>query len=302
VQNPLGRYYLYFAHHEGDRIRLAFADTLTGPWELYPQGVLQLEQSGFPTVPPREEDLDLRVKAWVSQGLDGLYPHIASPDALIDEQNQQIRLYYHGRNPDGTQRTRVSLSSDGLNFTALKPILGFPYFRTFCYRNYTYALAMPGVLYRSADGLTKFEPGTRLFNDDMRHSAVLVWGDTLYVFWTRVGDAPERILLSSIDLKRNWQQWQDSEPLEILKPERTWEGSDLPIVPSRRGSVMHPVNELHDPAVYVEGTAGEDMGEDMDVYLLYSCAGEQGLGIAKIEGLMESGQTPGQSSKQSPSR
>lgn len=91
VQNPLGRYYLYCAHHEGDRIRLAFADTLTGPWALHSPGVLHLETSGFPTVPPREEDLDLRVKAWVSQGLDGLYPHIASPDALIDEQNQQIR-------------------------------------------------------------------------------------------------------------------------------------------------------------------------------------------------------------------
>ena len=121
VQNPLGCYYLYFAHHEGDRIRLAFADTLTGPWALHSPGVLHLETSAFPTVPPREEDLDPRVKAWVSQGLDGLYPHITSPDALIDEQNQQIRLYCRGRNPDGTQRTRVALSSDCLNFSALKP-------------------------------------------------------------------------------------------------------------------------------------------------------------------------------------
>jgi len=64
---------------------------------------------------------------------------------------------------------------------------------------------------------------------------------------------------------------------------------------------MYPVNELHDPAIYVESATGEDMGEDMDVYLLYSCAGEQGLGIARIEGLMESEQAPGQSSKQSPS-
>eukprot|EP01046_Picozoa_sp_COSAG06_P004632 COSAG06_NODE_196_length_20472_cov_49.724207_22_plen_71_part_00 len=35
-----------------------------------------------------------------------------------------------------------------------------------------------------------------LFTRDMRHSAVLVRGGELLVFWTRVGDCPELILLS----------------------------------------------------------------------------------------------------------
>ena len=31
VPNPIGRYYLYFADHKGRHIRLAYANTLTGP-------------------------------------------------------------------------------------------------------------------------------------------------------------------------------------------------------------------------------------------------------------------------------
>ena len=43
LDNPLGRYYLYFGHHKGEYIRLAFADELTGPWTIYEPGVLHLE-------------------------------------------------------------------------------------------------------------------------------------------------------------------------------------------------------------------------------------------------------------------
>ena len=37
------RYYLYFAHHKGSYIRLAFADAVAGPWTVYEPGVLSLE-------------------------------------------------------------------------------------------------------------------------------------------------------------------------------------------------------------------------------------------------------------------
>jgi hypothetical protein len=36
LANPLGRYYLYFAHHRGQFIRLATADHLEGPWAARP--------------------------------------------------------------------------------------------------------------------------------------------------------------------------------------------------------------------------------------------------------------------------
>jgi hypothetical protein len=38
VRNPLGRYYLYFAHHQGTFIRLAYADDLSGPWRIHAAG------------------------------------------------------------------------------------------------------------------------------------------------------------------------------------------------------------------------------------------------------------------------
>ncbi len=64
--------------------------------------------------------------------------------------------------------------------------------------------SMPGVLYRSADGVTGFEEGSSLFQPEMLHSAVTVRDGTLHVFWTRVGDASESILHSTIDLAGDW--------------------------------------------------------------------------------------------------
>src|ERR1700677_3278271 len=42
VHNKLGKYYLYFAHHKGKYIRLAYANDLKGPWKIYKPGTLQI--------------------------------------------------------------------------------------------------------------------------------------------------------------------------------------------------------------------------------------------------------------------
>jgi hypothetical protein len=55
VEKPLGKYYLYFAHHKGNQIRLAYADSPTGPWTLYEPGALAVENSGFPDQGNEEE-------------------------------------------------------------------------------------------------------------------------------------------------------------------------------------------------------------------------------------------------------
>ena len=51
IEKPLGKYYLYFADHKGGHIRLAYADKLTGPWNIYSPGTLQLEDSFFLSEP-----------------------------------------------------------------------------------------------------------------------------------------------------------------------------------------------------------------------------------------------------------
>ena len=48
LSDPLGKYYLYFAHHAGSFIRLAYSDYLEGPWSIYEPGTLHLSSS--PTV------------------------------------------------------------------------------------------------------------------------------------------------------------------------------------------------------------------------------------------------------------
>jgi hypothetical protein len=267
VSEPLGEYYLYFADHKGDYIRLAYADALTGPWTVYTPGTLTLAQSHFPqTCPPCSVPDNSPVPA---------YAHIASPDVIVREDTQELVMYLHGREPM-VQVTRLAVSSDGVNFEGRPEILGRPYFRTFRYRDHWYGLAMPGFFYRSHDGYSQFEEGPRLFNDDMRHSAVLVRGDTLYVFWTQVGHVPERILLTAVQLSPDWTQWRELDTVEVLRPEREWEGAHLPLAPSVRGDITVPANQLRDPAIY------EENGQ---VYLLYSVAGESGIAIARVDGI-----------------
>ena len=68
------------------------------------------------------------------------------------------------------------------------------------------------------------------------HSAVLVHNEQLLVFWTQVGDAPEHIKVSSIDLQGDWRQWRESEFQELLKPIYSWEGANAPVEPSVRST------------------------------------------------------------------
>jgi len=283
VEAPLGRYYLYFADHKGRYIRLAYADRLEGTWTVHVPGALRLEDTPFPNdsleiAADALRDAEERQRAsgrrlQHSTAYEMSTPHIASPDVHVDADNRRIVMYYHGLEDVGRQVSRVAVSTDGLVFESREEILGRTYMRVFSHGGMTYALAMPGQFYRTADPLGGFEEGPRLFNPDMRHSAVLRRDDTLYVFWTQVGDAPERILLSTIDLRGDWNAWRESEPVEVLRPEQPWEGADEPREPSIRSVAYGMVNQLRDPAIHVEGD---------DVYLLYAVAGESGIAIAKV--------------------
>ena len=98
--------------------------------------------------------------------------------------------------------------------------------------------------------------------------------DQLQIFWTQVGDSPERILLSIIQLSNNWKIWKPTKPIEVLRPELDWEGGNLEIKPSFRGAIIGPVCQLRDPAIYEE---------EHKIYLLYAVAGESGIAIAELK-------------------
>ena len=264
--NPrLGTYYLYFAHHNGTYIRLAYAENPIGPWTVYEPGTLR-----------QEDGCDC-----LGNPANGKKVHVASPDVHVDDRRREIRMYFHGlvrvEDVPGTrgkfrQRSFVATSEDGIDFRVLREPLGNSYFRVFEFGGTHYALAMPGVMYRSVDGGQRFVRGPTLFTPDMRHAAVRVDGDTLLVFYSVVGESPERILLSTIDLSRAWTEWEESEPVVVLEPETDWEGARYPPRPSVRGAARG-VRELRDPAIFVE---------DGRSYLLYSVAGESGIAIAEL--------------------
>ncbi len=286
VENPLGRYYLYFADHKGAYIRLAYADDLLGPWRVHPPGSLRIEDSHFPAEPPAIppgalEEVEARISTTRSDlkslshdlAKELTAPHIASPDVHVDHRNKRILMYFHGLEGFARQVSRVAVSQDGVRFHGRPEILGKTYLRVFEHAGMIYGLAMPGQVYRAKDGISEFEAGPLLFNPNMRHSALLKRGDVLHVFWTQVGDVPERILLSAIDLSAPWNEWAETEGVEMLRPERDWEGADAPLKTSVRSVAYGHVNQLRDPAIYEE---------DGRIYLLYAVAGESGIAIAEV--------------------
>ncbi len=262
VASPLGRYYLYFAHHSGKYIRLAYANRLEGPWKIHAPGVLHL------------------TNAPACRG------HIASPEVLVDEARRELRMYFHGpAQAVSGQKTFVATGPDGLRFTPRDEVLGLFYFRVFPFRNEWYALAKGGVLYRSRNGLAGFErghnpfPGGDLRTGDLnepgpRHVALLPEADTLWVYYTNIGDAPERILRARMTLQADWREWRAVNPEEVLRPELPWEGANLPVRTSTAGAARGPEHALRDPAIFVD--------DDGRTYLLYSVAGESGIAIAEL--------------------
>ena len=260
VENKLGKYYLYFAHHRGAYIRLAYADNLSGPWRVYEKGTLHLSQTCC-------ED------------------HIASPDVHIDNDHKEFRMYFHGPCPssekakslfDESQVTFLAYSKDGINFSADREVLGLFYFRVFKYKDYFYAIAKNknkgGIIYRSKDGKREFEAGPEII-PRMRHCAVKLDNNTLLIFFTRLLDCPESVLLSYLDLSKDWTAWQVKEAKILLKPELDFEGANLPLAPSMPGMPHAPVNQLRDPCIFEE---------DGRTFLFYSAAGESCIAIAEL--------------------
>ena len=200
--------------------------------------------------------------------------HIASPDVLVDEENKRIVMFFHGLEDVGVQVTRAAISKDGINFITKAEQLGRTYWRSFKWRRNFYALAMPGQFYRSESLLSGYEEGPLLFNPDMRHNAVMLRGDQLFIFWTQVGEIPESVKLSTINLSENWEDWVQIDHGVVLRPERDYEGVKAPLIPSIRSTAYGKVNQLRDPAI---------LKDEGNIWLFYAVAGESGIGLARVD-------------------
>ena len=266
-----GRYLLYFSHHKGQHIRLAFTDRLEGPWTIHMPGVLPLASTPLAQTPP-----DVPQPDWaVAQGEDGLYPHLASPDVWVDEDTRQFRMIFHGLAPSGEQVSYRALSPDGLDWHVEGDAIPLVYVRRFVHGGQVYGLCHGGQLARERpDG--GFDPGPFPIKGPIRHVAIAPRDDRAHVFFTRIGDAPERILHVELDLSGPWPDWRPCGPeTEILRPALGWEGADEPVEASRIGAVGFS-NQLRDPEVF------EAEGQ---VWIIYAGGGEAALGLARIDDL-----------------
>ena len=68
---------------------------------------------------------------------------------------------------------------------------------------------------------------------------------------------------------------REAPGVEVLRPERDWEGADAPLEPSVRSTAYGHVNQLRDPAIFEDAASGR-------IYLLYAVAGESGIAIAEL--------------------
>jgi len=272
LPNCLGRYYLYFGHHFGQNIRMAFSNNLTGPWNIYKGGVLHLKETPF-----THERPNAKQPQWATEeGVDGLYPHIASPDVHINTREKSLEMFFHGLDHDGEQRSLRALSNDGLTWWVQSQRIKQTYLRVFRYKNIKYALGWGGqILRQNSDGT--FELGPWSFGDQgHRHASALVQGDKLHVVWTRIGDAPEQILYSTIDISLPWRDWYATEGQVILKPKFDWEGANLPISNSTVGGLTKQEHALRDPFLFEQNE---------EIYMLYAGGGETCIGIAKLSSI-----------------
>lgn len=286
VQRPLGRYYMYFANHMGDFIRLAYADTPTGPWTVHEPGVLHVRDTAFSRPQPDPKE-----------ALADFYTHVASPEILVDHARRRIVLWVHGWWTDGErwpadlaaahawarekrygQFTQAAESLDGLRFEVRPAITRTSYLRVFEHAGWLYGLSRLGQLSRARDPLEAFEAGPNPFRGTryegrVRHVALVARPGRLNVFFTGIGDAPERVLMSTLDLAGDWRTWRAGEPVEVLAPATTYECADLPIAPSEPGDIDAPARQIRDPFVLDDGGR---------LLLYYSTCGEQGIAAATL--------------------
>jgi len=284
VEKPLGAYYMYFARHsssslDGAHIRLAYADSPMGPWKIHKPGTLKRSQ-----LKDVERDRAAGRKVHTKQ-------HIASPDVHVDHEKRRIVLYFHGRYFG--HNTGAATSPDGIHFEDVDVNLGRAYLRVFKHKGQYYGLSQGGpmgkgpkenpftgaALLRKFDGPFKVsdEGGIDIIPPEgkahVRHLALLHQADRLIVFYSRTGDTPERILASVIELKGDWKTWTASAPVEVLRPEFPYEGSELPLTTSKGGTGRNK-RELRDPCVFVD--------DDGAAYLYYTIKGECGVAGARL--------------------
>jgi hypothetical protein len=298
--HPSANYYLYFGHHHGAYIRMAWAASLTGKWTLYnaDSTVLPSKRGVFGLYDKKNENK-------IFPGNDiVISSHIASPIVLIDNKKEQFVLFFHGQTKlisetKNDQRTFVCYSNNGINFqNNISPVmLGGSYFAPFNYKKQWYSFSNGG-LFHEAPKVKGFDAAPRDFdyskmlwstrrdffekaitetgnpNFRVRHLTTFLENNILHIFFSSSHDTPERIYYTQSILNSDSKSWSSQSFQCVMQAKEVWEGGNLIPKLSEGGAAKTILNEVRDPFIFKD--------YDGKIYLFYCAGGERGIGMAQV--------------------
>lgn len=303
--HPEARYYLYFAHHLGRYLRMAWAPALEGPWTLHNCGSFRdprwTGRGVFDLDGLRNEDLNMQDGLRIGSDHARRPLHVASPDVHLDPEARRWVMYAHmpvlGAEMD--QMSFAFTSEDGLWFEPMRTTgpgahwvgLGPAYMRIFEFEGRRYAVSPGSWLHRAPEpgwaahtpwqrgpqllpvplGAPKRPDGAVRLGAVARHLSTHV--DTtqgrLTLYFTRVGDAPEQILAAEVELRRPWEEWRAGPIRAVHRARARWEGAAHEARASAGGVAAGGVNQLRDPCCFVHSDGRRT--------LLYTVQGERAI-------------------------
>ena len=206
------KWIMYFAHHNGNGIRVAESDDLTKNWTVKNYTIIDINK-----IPGNG--------------------HIASPEVIIKE--NKLELFYHCCYR-GLQCTFKSITHNGIDWEYEKEIQGLFYFRVI---NEEYAIAKynndGGIWYKKEND--KFIEKGRLL-PRMRHCCY--HNNKLY--WSEIGDMPEVIYRGDLNIC----DFTIKNKEIIIVPSEDYEITSK-LAPSTLGPAVG-VTEVRDPYVIKE--------------------------------------------------
>jgi hypothetical protein len=157
--------------------------------------------------------------------------------------------------------------------------------RFFQYDKCAYAITKGGNLYQNSGGgatgswnsLGNIDTGQSnrevMHNrpGSIRHLAIINYKEHVFVFYSRIGDAPERIYTSNLFMFSELPRL--AHEMEILRPIYKFEGSECKLEGSAPGQSIKFENAVRDPYVF------EEEGK---YYLFYTIGGESGIAICEL--------------------
>jgi len=292
--------------------------------------VLGLKKMSQGTMVWKKLDLTLALRSETSQ-TQAQCKSFHSPSIIVDDMKKQLIMYIHGHQckneGDKTikQPTLLFVSQDGVSWDLQSdeaPAQKLPYLLQHSFYltvpvyskrdGYYYAMAKTqensvgsACLYRSKSLMGPFEQGP-IMARGMRHVDLYLSSPDsmmIYVFFTLIGDMPERIILGSIDVSsgsENWMHWNLLPGPSLLQPEYWYEHGNATAKPSSAGPARTQVRELRDPRFLpdifppdasVNSRTGMNTNANtnekkkknaLSGLLFYSVQGEQGIAMARL--------------------